>query len=59
MEASDIVTKGKEVLIKAVACSVPTYTMACFKKPKKICREINTTIASFWWGQKEKEKKIH
>ena len=39
---------GKEVLIKAVACSVPTYIMACFKLPKKIYGEMNSAIAKFW-----------
>ena len=50
---------GKEVLIKAVACAIPTYTMACFKIPKKICSEMNSAMEKFWWGQKEEEGKIH
>ena len=50
---------GREVLIKAVACAIPIYTMQCFKIPKKICDEINAKMASFWWGQKDDERKIH
>ena len=45
---------GKEVLIKAVASSVPTYMMACFKLPKKICGEMNSAVANFWWGRKSR-----
>ena len=44
---------GKKVLIKAVASSVPTDMMACFKLPKKICGEMTSVVANFWWGQKE------
>ena len=47
------------MLIKVVACSVPTYVMACFKFPKKISDNMNASIANFWWGQKEEERRIH
>ena len=50
---------GKEILIKAVACAIPTYIMGCFKVPKKVCEEMNKEVANFWWGQKEKERRIH
>ena len=50
---------GKEVLIKAVACAVPAYMMACFKFPKKLCNSMNSSIAKFWWGQKAEERKVH
>ena len=49
---------GKEVLIKAVAQAIPTYTMSCFKLPDALCDELTSMIRNFWWGQKEEEKKI-
>ena len=42
---------GKEVLIKAVAQSLPTYTIGVFQLPVKLCDELNAMCARFWWGQ--------
>ena len=38
---------GKEVMLKSVAMAMPTYTMSCFKMPKKICKEINAVMANY------------
>ena len=50
---------GKEVLIKAVAQSIPTYTMEVFFLPAKLCDELDAHCARFWWGQTGDERKIH
>ena len=50
---------GKEILIKAVAQSIPTYTMGVFQLPVKLCDELNAMCARFWWGQIGNERKIH
>ena len=50
---------GKEVVIKTVAQSIPTYTMGVFKLPVKLCDELNALCAKFWWSQVENEEKIH
>ena len=50
---------GKEVLIKAVAQSIPTYSMGVFRLPKKLCEELDVMCARFWWGQVGSERKIH
>ncbi|KAI5336490.1 hypothetical protein L3X38_015758 [Prunus dulcis] len=41
---------GKETLIKAVLFAIPSYPMSCFKLPITLCREIDSLIANFWWG---------
>ena len=48
----------KEILIKAVAQAIPTYTMSCFKLPDSLCEDLTSMIRNFWWGQKKDEKKI-
>lgn len=40
---------GNEIMIKAVALALPTYSMACFKIPKSLCDEITSLLAKFWW----------
>ena len=50
---------GHEILIKAVAQSMPTYTMNCFLLPKKFQMELQGIVRQFWWGQKGEERKIN
>ena len=50
---------GKEVMLKSVAMAMPTYTMSCFKMPKKICKEINAVMANYWWGEANGRNKMH
>ena len=49
----------REVLIKAVAQSIPTYTMSCFKIPDGLCKDLNAMFSDFWWGHHDKAKKAH
>ena len=50
---------SKEILIKAVAQSIPTYAMSVFQIPMKLCDELDALCAKFWWGQVRNERKIH
>ena len=50
---------GKKVLIKLVAHAIPNYIMGCFLLPHDLCNKIELMISNFWWGSKEREKKIH
>ena len=49
---------GKEILIKAMAQAIPTYTMSCFKLMDGLCEKLTSMICKFWWGQRKNEKKI-
>ena len=49
---------GREILIKAVAQALPTYTMGCFLLPKGLCEDLERMMRNFWWGQRHHESKI-
>lgn len=49
---------GKEIMIKAVAMAMPTYTMSCFRLTNKICKEISSKMADYWWGDADGKKKV-
>uniref|UniRef100_A0A803P703 Uncharacterized protein n=1 Tax=Cannabis sativa TaxID=3483 RepID=A0A803P703_CANSA len=40
---------GKEVLLKFVIQSLPTYAMSVFLIPLETCQEIEKIMANFWW----------
>jgi len=50
---------GKEVLIKSVAQAIPTYSMACFKLPRGLCKHIDGMVRNFWWGSKEGKRRTN
>lgn len=47
-----------EVLIKVMAMDIPTYPTNFFF-PITFCKNIDSMIAQFWWGQKDSKNKIH
>ena len=49
---------GKEILIKAMAQVIPTYTMSCFELPQSLCDDLESMMRNFWWDQKQNKAKI-
>lgn len=43
---------GKEILIKSVAQTIPSYAMSVFLLPLEITKDIERTISKYWWGSK-------
>ena len=50
---------GKEVLIKAVAQAIPTYTMRFFKLPDSLYDEMMGMIHNFGGVKKRRKGKLH
>ncbi|KAJ1382553.1 hypothetical protein SESBI_44158 [Sesbania bispinosa] len=50
---------GKEVLIKVVLQAIPSYAMSVIKFPRKICEQIGSQVAKFWWRPAGKSRGIH
>ena len=50
---------GREILIKAVAQAIPTYSMSCFRLPSKLCTDLESMVRRFWWSNKTDQRKIH
>jgi len=43
-----LIKEGKEILIKAVAQTIPMYAISCFKIPDKLCDEMTSLMRNFW-----------
>ncbi|PRQ29705.1 putative RNA-directed DNA polymerase [Rosa chinensis] len=50
---------GKDILIRVVAQSLPTYAMSCFQLTKNFCDDLQQKCARFWWGSSNEQRKIH
>lgn len=51
---------GKEVLIKAINQSMPSYTMSMVRLPKTFCNNsLCSMVARFWWKSHGRERGIH
>jgi hypothetical protein len=50
---------AKEILIKAVGQSIPTYLMGVFKLPFSVCDDLTRMIRNYWWGSKKGKRKTH
>jgi hypothetical protein len=48
-----------ETLIKAVAQSIPTYSMSYFLLALDTCKKITSTISNYWWGSAADGRGMH
>jgi hypothetical protein len=62
--ASDWVEKymtgaAKEILVKAVLQSLPTYAMGIFRFPAGLVDDLSQVIRNFWWGDEHDRRRMH
>ncbi|KAK9125487.1 hypothetical protein Scep_014333 [Stephania cephalantha] len=50
---------GKEILLKAVARSIPNHYMFAFILPKGTIRALTQAMARFWWALSNKDRGVH
>lgn len=52
-----LISQGrKEVLVKSVVQSLPTYAMSVFLLPVEITKNLERVISKFWWSSKPSER---
>ncbi|XP_019184368.1 PREDICTED: uncharacterized protein LOC109179318 [Ipomoea nil] len=49
---------GKEILLKTVAQSMPTFSMSVFLLPVSVCTTIEMTMNRYWWDSGT-DRRIH
>lgn len=59
-EGKYISKAGKELLIKTVAQSLPSYAMNVFLLPVELCKEMEQLLCKYWWKSSSKNNRgIH
>ena len=39
--------------------AIPTYSMSCFKLTKKVCKNLASSMAKFWWSSSVDKRSLH
>ena len=50
---------AKEVNVKSIVQSLPTFVMGVFKLNAGFCDKYEKLIRDFWWGDKVDRRKVH
>lgn len=48
---------GKEILVKSVAQTIPTYCMSVFLLPSTLEDELRKMMNNFWWDSNRQSRK--
>lgn len=50
---------GREVLLKSVIQAIPTFSMSCFLLTKKVCGQLTSCMAKYWWSSSIDKRSLH
>jgi hypothetical protein len=50
---------GREVFLKSVIQSIPTFSMCCFQLTKKVCTQLVSYMARYWWSSSIDRRSMH
>ena len=50
---------GREVLLKSVIQAIPTFSMSCFLLTKKVCKQLTSSMARYWWSSSIDRRSMH
>ena len=50
---------GREILIKSIIQSIPTFSMSCFRLTKKVCKKYTSNTAKYWWSSSLHRRSLH
>lgn len=50
---------GKEVFLKSLNQTLPTYAMSCLKLKNFVWIGVTKAMTHFWWGSSDGNKEIH
>ncbi|KAK6153170.1 hypothetical protein DH2020_012809 [Rehmannia glutinosa] len=59
VEGKTLSLVGRDILIKSVVQSIPTYVMSCFRLPDGIIDKIQSMTANYYWSRSANGKKMH
>lgn len=49
---------GKQVLLKTILSSMPTYSMSNLKLPVSLCKQLTSILTRFWWDAKPNDRRM-
>ena len=50
---------GWEILLKSVIQAIPIHSMSCFMLTKKVCKQLASYMARFWWSSSIDKRSFH